>query len=582
MQKTEESFEQIVPVEEGAEAFLEVLNSNRVKYVFINPGTDTFPIQEAVSKFNALGRAHPEFVLSLHETFAMSAAHGYFMVSGEPQVVLVHVDVGTQQIGGAIHNAQRGQAGVVVCAGRSPWTTEGEKRGSRDIYILWYQEPLDQAGVVAGCVKWHYELRCNENIQHVVQRAFQIAGSEPYGPVYLTLPREVLMEKIKEVHLLPRERYGPAISPQADTPLLREIAELLLKSKNPLAITGYLGRHPHAVAPFVELAETLGMRVVGTLARMNFPTAHPLWSGILPNPYLKDSDVILIVDEVVPYVPAHVKPSPEAKIIYVDIDPLKANSPMWNFPADIRLHADSSRVIPALQQMVQDIITPEEISRSKERFQKIQTDYEAHQVKWQSQAESEAQQHPISPGWLSYCISRELDEETIILEEVVTNAASLVRHLKRSIPGTFFRSGGSSLGWALGAGFGAKLARPDKTVVSIVGDGTFIFGCPIAAYWASTQYKAPFLTIIFNNQSYFASKRALQGGYGPQSYAQTSAQWVGVDIAPSPDYAQIAQAAGAWGERVEDPKAVRPSIRRALERVRNGQSAVLDVILGRP
>ena len=149
--------DQTIPVSNGSEAFLELLNANGVDYIFLNPGTDTFPIQEAVCKFKALGKRTPEVILSLHESVAMAAAHGYFMITGKPQVVFVHADLGPQQVGGALHNAQRGRIGVVLCSGRVP--SNIEKRRMNQFH--WLQEQFDQAGVVRGYVKWEYELRSN-------------------------------------------------------------------------------------------------------------------------------------------------------------------------------------------------------------------------------------------------------------------------------------------------------------------------------------------------------------------------------------------------------------------------------------
>jgi acetolactate synthase-1/2/3 large subunit len=145
--------EQTLPVDNGAEAFIELLNANGVNYLFLNPGTDTYCIQEAISKFKALGKRTPEVILSLHESVAMAAAHGYFMVSGKPQVVLVHADLGPQQVGGALHNAQRGRAGIVLCSGRVPSSLEEGRLNP----VHWLQEQFDQSGVVRGYVKWDYE-----------------------------------------------------------------------------------------------------------------------------------------------------------------------------------------------------------------------------------------------------------------------------------------------------------------------------------------------------------------------------------------------------------------------------------------
>lgn len=573
---------QTVPVEEGAEAFVELLNANEVKYIFLNPGSDTFPILEAISKFKTLGKPTPGLILCYHESLAMTAAHGYFMVTERPQVVLVHESVGTQQVGGALHNAQRGMAGIILCAGRPSWTFEGERRGGRDIPGLWCKEYLDQAGMVRGFVKWDYELRCNDNIQHVVQRAFQIASTEPHGPVYLILPRELLMEKMTAVHPLPRTRYGPALSPQADESALAETARLLISARNPLVITSFLGRHPQAVAPFVKLAETLALRVVSVGVRMNFPTSHPLWAGISPNPYLKDADVILIVDQPVPYVPVQAQPRADAKIIYLDIDPVKADYPMWNFPADIRMQADSSKAIPVLNQLVSQLATARDQARFRERFQRLQKEHEAQRAEWKRWATVKAGQRPMSAEWLAHCIGEEVDQDTIIIDETVTNWPTVARHVHRSQPGTIFRTAGSSLGWGLGCALGAKLGAPQKTVICLTGDGGFLFGHPTAALWAASNYRAPFLTIIWDNGGYYAVKQILTEGYGAESYTAKRGSWEAVDFTAPPDYVQIAQACGASGETIEEPGALRPAIRKALEKVRGGQPVVLRVILEKP
>ena len=207
--------EEKVPVNEGAEAFVELLNANGVDYIFLNPGTGSSSIQEALSKFKALGKRIPDVVLCLHEFTGMSAAHGYFLVSKKPQVVLVHETLGTQQVGGALYNAERCRIGVIFCATRVP-------RSRRWATLQWLEERFDQASVVREYVKWNYELRSNENIHEVVQRAFQIASSEPCGPVYLSLPADLLTEKIESVNIPDVARHTAASTPQVDATILAE------------------------------------------------------------------------------------------------------------------------------------------------------------------------------------------------------------------------------------------------------------------------------------------------------------------------------------------------------------------------
>ena len=569
--------EEIIPVDEGSEAFVELLNANGVDYIFLNPGTDTFPIQEAISKFKALGKRAPEVILCLHESMGMAAAHGYFMLSRRPQVVLVHVDLGTQQVGGALHNAQRGQIGVVLCAGAPPLTSDGDKRGCRSSYLHWLVEQFDQAGIVRNYVKWEYELRTNDNIHQVVQRAFQIASNEPCGPVYLTLPREVLMENIDKVRILPSARYSASVTPQADTNALNRVAEILLEAENPLIITGDSGRHPESVSSLVELAETLCARVITHRYKMNFPTTHPLWGDVQPDLYLKDADVILAIDVDIPYIPAHVKPEPNARIIHIDIDPVRHDIPMWSFPVDILIEADSSKAIPVLSEIIRRKVTAEHDSRFQARFRQLESEHQKLQAGWRAIAMSKAEQEPISPDWLCHCIDEVVDEDTIILNEAISSCWVAAQLIRRTKPGTFFGPGGSSVGWGLGAALGAKLAAPDKTVVALVGDGSFVLGCPIASLWAAEKYNAPFLCIIFNNEQYNAPKLALRSAYGKESFSEKTGLWVGTDITSPPDYALIAQGCHVHGQTVEHPSDLKPALRSALDEVRSGKCVVLDV-----
>ena len=575
------SGETVVPVEYGADVFVEVLNANGVEYLFINSGTDTFPIQEAMAKFIAQGKPVPRTILCPDESTAIAAAHGHFMVTRRPQVVLVHVDAGTMQLGGGMHNSQRGRAGIVLCAGRAPATFDGELDGTRSMNIHWIQEQSDQAGMLRNFTKWDYELRRKENIQHVMQRAFQLASSEPCGPVYVTLPREVLMEPLSEVKVPDVERYGPVTTPQADPAGIKEAAEALANSRNPLIITGQSGRNPSTVEAMTRLAELIGAPVVSEPVHMNFPSTHPMWAGISAQPYLDEADVILAVDQDVPYVPSLGRPRPDARIIQIDIDPVKPTIPLWVFPTDLLLHADSSKAIPALVEATEEAMTEADRARAMERFQVIEGRHQRQRESAVKLAESHASRPSITPEWLSHCIGEVIGEDTVLLDECVTNSATVASYVRRSQPGTYFKSGGSSLGWALGAALGAKLADPDRTVATTVGDGAFIYGCPTSTLWAADAHDAPFLTIIYNNQLHNAVKRSLKAGY-PDSHSDRTNNWVGMDLSPSVDFAMLARACRAYGETVEEPDQVKPALERALEQVRSGVAAVLDVRIERP
>ena len=575
------SRENIARVASGAEAFVELLNAHEVDYIFLNPGTDTFPVQEAVTRFLMEERKAPKIIACPDESVAMSAAHGYFQVTGRAQVILVHVDAGTLQVGGALHNAQRGRIGVVFCAGQAPLTLEGELKGSRNISIHWTQEQIDQGMIVRGLTKWDYELRRNESIHHVMNRAFQVANAEPPGPVYLSLPREVLMEEVAGVRLPDPEDKRLPVTPQADLEELDKAAMILAESSRPLIIVGDAGRNPKAVDSLVELAELVGAPVSASANRMNFPTTNPLWAGRVPGHYLEEADVILMVDVDVPYVPLQGKPGSEAKIVWIDRDPVKESIPLFTFPAHIRLHADSAKALPALTQAVAVHLSSGDRQRLGRRREQVVAAYEKRRVGLDETAKRLSNHTPIAPAWLAHCLDRILGQDVIVLEETVTNAPVVADYLSRTLPGTLLTQGGSSLGWALGAAVGVKLAAPERTVTALVGDGAFLFGCPTASLWVAESAGAPFLTVIFNNQMYYAAKRSWQMGY-PGGYGEQVDQYTGTQLAPSPDYALLAQACYAHGETVERPQDLLRALERALQTVQDGQSAVVDVRLQRP
>ena len=172
------------PARTGAEAILQLLVACGVEYVFLESRHRHRADSGSAGRAGGDGERVPTLVPCLYENVAMAAAHGYFLVTRKPQLVVVHVDVGTQNLGGNVHDAMRGQAGVVVLAGRSPYTVDGRAPGSRDRAIQWQQDVTDQIGIVRGYVKWSHELARVDTLHHLIPRAVQMAASEPCGPVY--------------------------------------------------------------------------------------------------------------------------------------------------------------------------------------------------------------------------------------------------------------------------------------------------------------------------------------------------------------------------------------------------------------
>ena len=561
---------------QGADAFLEVLNANGIENIFFNPGGDLAPIQAAVLRYKATGKRAPKLILCLHESVALTAAHGHYMVSGLPQVVMVHSELGTQQLAGAIHNAQWGRIPAVIWAGLAAAPQR----------MTWRQEPYDQGNMVRNCVKWDHQIAPGEDIHGVLQHALDVAMTEPRGPVYLSYNRDALASRVGR--RLPESYKRPvAAMPLADRGNLGKIADILLAAKNPLIVAGYTARHPESVRNLVELAETLCAPVISGLTRMNFPTTHPLCAGmeemgggLRGNIPLTEADVVLAIDYDLPYVPAEGFPRRDAAILHIDVDPLTQGRPLWGRGADIFVKADSREAIPALSRIIRDRITPEIETRLRERYKQLEQKYHRERDERHAMAMSKSDEKPISPDWLCHCIAKLLDEDAVLVNHLISQSSSVAGQIDRTKPGTLLACAGGSIMWALGAAIGAKVAVPDKTVVSLMTDGGFVWGCPVSALWTATSYKLPFLAVIFDNQSYGAIRKIVERTLETRLSDQMGFD-AGVDISPPPDYALVAKSCRGYGRTVTEPSDLLPALRKALQQVHRGRFAVVDVRLAK-
>jgi acetolactate synthase-1/2/3 large subunit len=570
----------IVPVENVAQAYLELLRAKGVKYFFLNPGTDSAPINEAFAKFEAEGKSAPKIILAPHESIATAMAYGYAMVTGEPQVVMVHVNVGTANALSMIMNAQRARVPIVFTAGRTPVTEEG-LLGTRDGGNHWGQESYDQGSIVREYVKWDYELRASIQLSSVVDRAFKIALSDPQGPVYLVLPREWLVEPMTNIKIPDKGKSIPHSAPGPDPTAVEEAAKLLVEAENPLIITSRVGSKPRAVKLLVELSESLAIPVIESWrSRMNFPTNHPLHLGYDVVPFLKTADTILIIDCDIPWIPKRIKPQDSARIIQIDVEPANLNYPLWGYPISLPIASDPVLALPMLTSLVKKMTKNDNISKKvAERFSRIKEEHNRQRTIWKDQADKARKQKPISFTWLSHEINSILDEDTIIVNEYRLDATQI----ELTKPNTYF--GGSpaaALGLGIGAALGIKLAMPSKTVIACIGDGSYIFGNPLAAHWVSCAYNLPALFIIFNNQCYAAVKQAISSLF-PEGWSNKTGHFPGTELTPSPNFVQVAKSCGGYGEVVDDPEEIKRALIRALRFMKEERRQVLlDVVCAKP
>jgi acetolactate synthase-1/2/3 large subunit len=478
---------------------------------------------------------------------------------------MVHVDVGTQNLGSMVHNAARGEAGVVIIAGRTPSTAHGEEPGGRDSGVHWLQDVPDQAGVVRPYVKHVADLARPATLVRQLRRAFQVAAAPPAGPVYLTAARETLVAPVPDAPPLPPDRFAPPAAPAANRAELARAARLLAQASRPVIVTTRAGRDPDAVAALVALAEHLGAPVADTHERVNFPSTHPAYLGRGGSrDALARADAVLVVDAPVPWVPQLGGPPDDATVVVLDLDPLHASMPAWSYPVDVALQC-----APA--------------SGLRDLLVELQAAAPARSA-WYS-APAVTPPAPGSDGLATADVATALAElltpDDIIVEESTTNAEPFRTELARTVPGTYFRSGGSALGWGLGAALGAKLAAPDRRVVSVIGDGAFLFAEPAAALWSMQECDAPVLIVVLRNGGYAASRKPVFDLF-PDGRSAATGEVVGTLFRDSPDLAALGRAAGAHGEHVSAREDLAPALRRAVEVVDTGQAAVVVVEVGSP
>lgn len=564
-------------------ALLEVLQETGVQYLFVNLGSDHPALIEAIAQAQADGTPLPQIVTCPNEMVGLSAAHGFALVSGQAQAVIVHVECGTQSLGGAVHNAARGRVPVFIFAGLSPMTQQGELRGSRNEFIQWIQDVYDQRGIVREYMKYDNEFRTAKNVKAIVRRAMQFAHSEPQGPVYLVGTREV-MEEACEPNEVGKITHCSALAPAAlPSTLVEEIVTTLAGARRPLVVTSYMGRKHAAVAELQRFARKLGIGVLESVPNaMNYPHDDDLyqgnqWNQPQQNPVLAAADAILVIDSDVPWIPTISRPAAGIPIFHIDSDPLKTSMPLWGIETLRSCQVDSATALAQFNEYLQT----HEVNAAA--VQERQSHYAAlHAARRKKLRSLEAPQgEVITSEFLTASVRDAIGSDAIVMSEGITNYTVICDHLAPTQPGCYFNSGGGSLGWNGGAALGAKLANPDKLVVALSGDGCFLFSEPQSVHWMARRYQAPFLQIVYNNGGWKAPRFSALSVH-PQGYA-SRAEDLSLSFHPEPDYGAIAAASGgAFARKVTRASELAEAIQAALHAVKvERRAAVLDVVLPR-
>jgi acetolactate synthase-1/2/3 large subunit len=559
----------------AGDALLAVLADRGIEYLFGNAGTDFPSIIEGFARASLEGRRVPQPVTVPHENVAMAMAHGFYLATGRPQAVMVHVNVGTANAICGLINAARENIPILLMAGRTPITEEG-RTGGRSVYIHWGQEMFDQGGMVREFVKWDYELRDPSQVEAAIDRALNLATAEPKGPVYLTLPREILAAGAGAQALHPAGWRSAPAAPAPDAAALAAAASWLAAAENPVLVTASYGRNPADVPALAALAEAAALPVVQYRPRyLALPSAHPMHLGYEPGSHLGDADLVVVLDCDVPWVPRLHKPNPAARVIHIAADPLYQRYPMRGFRCDLALAGGSAATLRALEAALAAQRDAALAARIERRRGAVTAKRQAIAARSRALAAAAA----TAPAPNAAAIVAAFEPLRRASDMIVAELALPLGLMDLAEPGTYFgNSPAGGLGWGLGCALGLKLAAPERRVIAFVGDGTYMFANPTPAHFVSAALGLPTLTVILNNRMWAAVRRATLSVYPDGAAAKVNRAAL-TYLEPAPAYEAIVRASGGHGERVERVEDLPGAFARALYAVEvEKRQAVLNVL----
>ncbi|HLE42631.1 MAG TPA: thiamine pyrophosphate-binding protein [Methylomirabilota bacterium] len=553
-----------MPFMSGKRAFLELLRQEAVEYLFGNPGTTELPLMDGL-----VAEPGIRYVLGLHEGGVVAMADGYAQASGKLAVVNVHVAPGLGNALGMLYDAQKAGAPLLLTAGQHDQSFNFTEP------ILW----ADLPPIARPFVKWAAEVRRLQDLPRAIHRAAKTALAPPTGPVFLSLPADVLNAE-GEVDLGEPTRVAPRL--RGDRAAIEAAADLLARAERPLIMAGDAVAQSDAHAELVRVAELLGAPVYaeGIPNTASFPASHPLFRGALVRQapairqVLGQADLLFSVggDLLTMSLPADLDPvPPELPIIHLDTDPWELGK---NYPARVAILGDPKATLPDLADALEARLTAAQRQQARERFEATRVAKARHRDELAARARAEALKVPITPLALMHAIAEALPPEGVVVDESISSGAGLRALLRSDDPKSFFGLRGGGIGWGLPAAIGVKLALPGRPVVGLIGDGSAMYTCQ--ALWTAAHERLGVVLVVLNNASYRILKQRVHAMKG---LAAQHDRYIGMDLDnPRIDFVGLAQSLGAAAERVEKTAEVAPALARALAR---GGPTLLDVGLDR-
>jgi benzoylformate decarboxylase len=532
-----------------ATRLIEILRASDVDYLFGNPGTTELPF------LDALDGSGLRYVVALQEATAAAAADGYAQASGRLGVVNLHVAPGLANALAIVHNASRARTPLLVTAGQ------------QDTRLLMHAPILagDMVQMTEGLTKWSYELRSAAEAAEALRRAIHLALTPPTGPVFLSLPLDLMTEPCDDTGEGPRP-VSARPTPEPDA--VARAASLLASARAPVIVAGDGVARAGAHADLLRLAETLGAAVHGEPIhrRLSFPGDHPLWrGGLYPTATavaraLERFDAVLIAGASVFTWLFHAPGSPFRSgqyVIHADEDAREIGR---SYPPTLGIAADLRATLAALHEAVAKRQDDAGRTAARERAAGLGRARDEHARRLVAAAEAAAERAPIAPEYLMHTLGTLLPRNALIVDESASSLAHVLRHLPFAAGSDFFGSKTGTLGWAMGAALGVQLAHPGRKVVATIGDGSVMYAPQ--ALWTAAHEHLPVTYVVANNASYAILKA------GMLTFGLPGAKrgvFPGMDlVAPEIDYVALARSMGVHAQRVDKPGALRDALAAAL------------------
>ena len=549
----------------ASQAYLEVAAAHGVEYVFGLPGTSG---QEFIGTI--ADQEKIRFILALHETCVVSMADGYARVSGKPSLAQLSTLPGTANAVGALYDAYRDRSPVILTS-----TNVDTRIVGRDSHT----EGKDLVELTKQFTKWSCEVHRSDRIPEILNRAFKVAATPPTGPVYLSLPSNLLGEFINvENPDSGRSRVVPRMP--GDPEALNGAARLLAQAKRPLIVAGSGIAKAGANEELIKLAELVAAPVVmePRYSFLSFPTTHPYSFQIAERqptfdlPVWGEPDLILAIGcrliREYRYLPEPVI-KPETRCIHIEEDPWEIGKV---FPVDLGIVADAKSALRYLVEAVSLFVEKSDGNRKAERIECLKKAKETVKVELEKRIQNGWDTTPINTARLVRTLDKLLDQDALIVNESPTSKDILMSNLQFTPSRSYFsNSSAGHLGWGLGAAIGATLASPGRRVVACLGDGSCMFG--IQGLWTMAKYRVPLVVIVFNNRAYMAVKNQFRG---PEERIKIAAELGAELVGPELNFARIADSFGIFGQRVEEPEQIEAALKRALDQ---SGPALVDVVI---